>query len=163
MYVVVMRAYAGVCAVIFVLLVSACRGKGSTSVQSPAHSPAPVLGFAVPVGLLPVNVVGSYGGGTAFAKRAGAGKHPLPAGLGVPVEGSSPERKAWACMVLVYGSGASVQYEGMGNCGVGKEPPDVKSAPCEIALPKKEPTQTHGVVGMGWCAPIAANKGKRKL
>lgn len=128
-------------------------------------SPSPAAhrhAFAIPVGLLPVNVVGSYGGGNAFAKRAGAGKNPLPSGIGIPVQGASPKQTAWACMVLIYGNGASVQYEGMGHCGMGKPPAGVKSAACEIPLPNKKSSQS-GVLGLGWCAPVSAKKRKQRV
>lgn len=121
-----------------------------------------MIGFGIPVGMLPVNVVGSYGGGTSFAQRVGAGKHPLPSGIGVPVPGSTAKQSAWACMVLIYGNGAAVQYEGMGHCGVGKQPADEKRIACEIPLPKKDPAQTKGTIGIGWCAPDKRPKPSRK-
>jgi hypothetical protein len=140
---------------LLVLLLSACRAHGNTTAQvaaSPKPSSAPVF-FGIPVGMLPVNVVGSYGGGTNFARRIGAGKHPVPSGIGVPLAGSSTKQSTWACSVLLYGSGAAVQYEGRGHCGMGKQPSNKKSAVCEIPLPKNDPKQSKGVVGVGWCMP----------
>jgi hypothetical protein len=140
---------------LLVLLLGACRAHGDTTAQvaqSPKPSSAPAY-FAIPVGMLPVNVVGSYGGGTDFARRVGAGKHPMPSGIGVPEAGSSLKQSSWACSVLIYGSGAAVQYEGMGHCGLGKQPNDKKSAVCEIPLPKIDPKQSKGQVVVGWCMP----------
>src|ERR1700691_4344419 len=108
---------------LLVLLLSACRAHSDTTAHasaSPMPSAAPMFAFAVPVGLLPVNVVGSYGGGTNFARHIGAGKHPIPSGLGVPESSASAKQSTWACWVLLYGDGAGVQYEGMGQCGIGQ-------------------------------------------
>jgi len=149
---------------LLVLLLSACRASGDTTAQvarSPKPSFAPAF-FAIPVGMLPVNVVGSYGGGTSFARAVGAGKHPMPSGIGVPMGGSSPKQSAWACVVLIYGSGAAVQYEGTGRCGIGKQPSNQKSAVCEIPLPKNNPKQAGGVIGVGWCIPDNRPKIARK-
>lgn len=147
-----MKSYVGLCA----LLLCGCHPQGNVaahvSQKAAPVSPAPVAAFAIPVGMLPVNVVGSYGAGTAFAKRIGAGKHPLPSGVGIPVRGSSPKQNTWICMVLVYGKGAAVQYEGMGHCGVGKQTARVESAVCEIPLPNGE--ARSGIMRVGWCTPI---------
>jgi hypothetical protein len=118
---------------------------------------ARVAAFAIPVGMLPVNVVGSYGAGTAYAKRVGAGQHPLPSGVGVPVRGSSLKQNTWTCMVLLYGTGAAVQYEGMGHCGVGNPTVGVQSAVCQIPLPHEDGARS-GVMRVGWCTPTTKKK-----
>jgi hypothetical protein len=97
--------------------------------------------------MLPVNVVGSYGGGGAAAAKL-AGKHPLPSGLGVPIAGSSAKESSWACMVLLYGNGAAVQYEGFGRCGTRKQEAAAKSSPCQVTHP-------NGKIVTGWCVPRA--------
>jgi hypothetical protein len=151
----IMKSYAGLCVGLLIVSLCGCRTQGTHVSQKAAPASAvPVTAFAIPVGMLPVNVVGSYGGGTAFAKRVGAGQHPLPSGVGIPVRGSSPKQNTWTCMVLVYGKGAAVQYEGMGHCGVGKQAVGVENAVCQIALPNGEAARS-GIMGVGWCTPVS--------
>lgn len=149
---------------LLILLLSACRAHSDTTAQAAlsAKSPSTPAFFAIPVGMLPVNVVGSYGGGTNFARRVGAGKHPIPSGIGAPMTDSSPKQSVWTCSVLLYGSGAAVQYEGRGHCGMGKPPSNKKSSVCEIPLPKNDPKQSKGMVGVGWCMPDVRPKISQK-